>query len=118
VLVLEDEQSVRDLVEAMLERAGHEVSTAADIASAERLYAETQPDVVLTDIVLANGESGVEFAATLRAGDPGLPILLISGYPDPVLDTDDALATRLPLLRKPFGANELARAIAELLTER
>jgi CheY-like chemotaxis protein len=118
ILVVEDEKSVRTLLRAMLERIGHEVAAAADLAEAARMFAESSPDLVVTDVVLANGESGVEFAAELRKQVPDQPILLISGYPDPLLDTEDELASRLPLLRKPFGAAELGRIIAGLLSAR
>ncbi|MDH3641447.1 MAG: ATP-binding protein [Gammaproteobacteria bacterium] len=118
ILVVEDEKSVRTLLRAMLERIGHEVAAAADRAEAERMFRESSPDLVVTDVVLANGESGVEFAAELRKRAPDQPILLISGYPDPLLDTEDELASRLPLLRKPFGATELGQAIAGLLSVR
>ena len=114
ILVAEDEAALRDLLVTMLQRQGHTVSAADDGSGAWALFEQAGGgfDVVVTDIVMKS-VGGFELADRLRASQPDLPILFISGYaPD--------LAARLPeggvLLSKPFDAAALYAAIERVWT--
>jgi two-component system, cell cycle sensor histidine kinase and response regulator CckA len=114
VIVAEDDEGVRRLLQLVLSEQGHEVVAES---SAERLVARhaLQPDLLITDLILP-GLSGRELDAALRLHWPELRTLFISGY------GYHPLITRLPngrywrLLQKPFTPEELDEAIEQLST--
>lgn len=117
VLLVEDRPDVADLVEAMLRELGHEVVIAGDANDALD-KARRHPDLglVVTDVIMPGGMTGVDLARLLTHERPSLPVILSSGY------TGEALAgaetAPWPLLRKPYTLEELARAIGETVRER
>ncbi len=81
VLVVEDQAALRLLVCDMLARAGWETAAAADAAEATRLFAEFDPDALLTDIDLGSRPSGAELAVMLSELAPHLGVVFLSSYP-------------------------------------
>ena len=69
-------------------------------------------DLLLTDLIMPGDRSGVDLAREAVAMRPGLPVILSSGYTGDILNA--AEDTPWPLLRKPYGAEQLAQAIAEV----
>ncbi|MFC3079775.1 PAS domain-containing protein [Phenylobacterium terrae] len=117
VLLVEDDPDVGDLVTAMLEELGHEVTRASEVEAGLRLLAEGRPiDLLLTDVVMPGGRSGVDLAQEAVRLRPGLPVILSSGYTGEVLSP--AERAPWPLLRKPYSAEALARMIDEALERR
>jgi len=117
VLLVEDQDAVRRVAAMMLERAGHQVLTAADAdegLSAARRHPEI--DVLVTDVVMP-GASGPELAAALRAERPGLAVVFTSGYAREQLGPDVLDQERCSWLPKPYDGPGLAAAIAEALVE-
>ncbi len=118
VLVIEDDPRVRALVVRMLSGIGYRTVEAADVAEARRRVISGVPpvDLVLSDVVLPGGESGADFAAELMRDEPGLGVVLMSGY----RTHRDPGAARLPrgvaFLDKPFRLVDLAKAIRSALT--
>jgi PAS domain S-box-containing protein len=115
VLLAEDDDAVRRIASAALQRAGHRVIEAPDGAAALRAaeVVGERIDVLVTDVVMP-GSSGPALAAALRARRPALPVLFVSGYAE-----DDALSgdvSQFPaaFLAKPFTADAL-RAKVEAL---
>ncbi|RME76834.1 MAG: PAS domain S-box protein [Planctomycetota bacterium] len=82
ILLVEDEEAVRRLVATMLERRGYTVLTAESGPDALRIWRERGGaiDLVMTDLVMAGGMSGVELAEALRRERPDLAIVFTSGY--------------------------------------
>jgi PAS domain S-box-containing protein len=114
VLLVEDDPQVGELAQAMLEELGHAVRRADAAAPAlEVLRSDARIDLVLTDLIMPGDQSGVELAREAVTLRPGLPVILSSGYTGETLSA--AEAAPWPLLRKPYGADQLARAIAEVL---
>lgn len=111
VLLVEDHPDVAELVQAMLHELGHEVVTAAD-AHRATAQARLHPDLglVLTDVIMPGGKSGVDLAREITAERPGLPVILSSGYTGETLA--GAEAAPWPLLRKPYTLEALAQVIA------
>ncbi len=108
LLVVEDEDGVRRVVERILTRHGHEVLTAAHPDDAIAIAAEGTPiDMLITDVVMP-GMSGPQLAARLTELQPGLPVLFISGY----TDSPGELPAGASLLRKPFTNAALLREVA------
>src|SRR5581483_8826830 len=81
VLVVEDEDDVRNSVRRQLETLGHRVLV-AEAATEALLVVQGRgaPDLLLIDVVLATGMDGIELAAAVRAERPQLPIIFMSGY--------------------------------------
>ena len=113
VLLVEDETAVRELVERILGRAGFDVTSAPDALAALRIAAEPgRFDLLVSDVVMP-GMTGIELARELRAKDPQLRALMISGY------TEEAVGKVGPdgidLLGKPFTADDLIGRIQAVL---
>jgi two-component system, cell cycle sensor histidine kinase and response regulator CckA len=119
VLVVEDEDPLRRLVERILVREGYQVTLARHGADALQIAAsmETPVELVITDLVMPE-LGGREVAEALRATQPTLPVLFISGYdPDPVvLDAGDQAITAF--LAKPFTGSALVAQVRQLLPPR
>jgi PAS domain S-box-containing protein len=115
VLLVEDEQAVRELVRIILERAGYSVVEAANADEAETLFeAMRSVDLLLTDVVMP-GRSGFELFNRLHAKLPSLRVLFISGYTDYAM-FDSAIVDRdLAFLEKPFSAEGLVTRVREVL---
>jgi CheY-like chemotaxis protein len=115
VLLVEDDSDVRAATTAMLEDLGYHIVEAASGRQALDTLGEGVPvDVVFSDVIMANGMTGIELAREIRTTRPDLPILLTSGYTAqrmlPAARNDD-----LPMLRKPYTLDELADALEALI---
>jgi PAS domain S-box-containing protein len=108
ILLVEDEASLRELAGRILTRNGYQVRFARTAAEAPGIAAEAaQPiDLLLTDVVMPE-MLGNEVAGRVRATRPALPVLYMSGYAQPVLDTHGVLAGQIDLLEKPFTETTL-----------
>lgn len=121
ILVVEDEPGVRRLVSDILQRAGHVVRTAADgvealaLLDAERVgppeRSESPVALVVSDVVMPE-MGGIELCAALRERRPGLPVLLMSGYPASQAGAPEA---DVPFLTKPFTPADLLAEVRALL---
>ena len=116
ILVVEDEALVRSLASTVLQQYGYDIHLAENGRQALDLFeqAEGGVDLVLTDIVMP-GMDGLELANRLRRLAPGLPILFMSGYLDDVVGSPAFDPDSTPLLKKPFGAEELVRRVRQML---
>ena len=113
VLVVEDEAQVRDVAARFLERAGYEVVTASDAKTAlELLTSAGSFNLVLTDSAMP-GMRGEDLAEEIANIQPGLPVVLMSGYADPVRLMTGAVTGFLP---KPFTMPALIAAVRRALT--
>jgi CheY-like chemotaxis protein len=113
VLVVEDDRSNRDLISKILCQDGHQVLEACDGAIALEMLRAFRCDLVITDFVLPklNGINVVEQLHTLQ---PGIPIILITGYLSAVSGTPivDKVAD---VLAKPFDLKVLRSTVRQLL---
>jgi CheY-like chemotaxis protein len=110
ILLVDDEQLVREGIAAMLHELGHRVVEAGGAAEAlDKVGNGTPVDLVVTDYKMPRMD-GAELARRLHDGQPQLPVLLITGYSGPADDT-----VGLARLAKPFRQADLARALAELV---
>ncbi len=115
VLLVEDEEPVRELVRRVLERAGYRVHAAALPGEALRvLEAGEQVDLLLTDVVMPE-MSGYQLAALARRDRPGIRTLFISGYAHAAAQAALSVDGDAVLLQKPFAPSELARAVRHVL---
>jgi PAS domain S-box-containing protein len=113
VLVVDDQEDVREVAVAQLEALGYQVvqataRTALDLLGGPRAGI----DVLMVDYAMP-GMSGVELARALRATCPDLPIIIVTGY---VETTDvDGRIEYAAVLKKPYRMNELAAAVEDAL---
>ena len=117
ILVVEDKDSVRALLQAVLERFGYQVVTAADGEEALRRWSEHRERVGLlfTDVMMPGQLTGKDLAERLRADQPALKVVYCSGYDANVLDRMALQATGARFLPKPFDVMRLAEVVRELL---
>jgi CheY-like chemotaxis protein len=118
LLLVEDEPSVRAFIRSQLESLGYDVTDVSDGPSAlEQLRGDESFDLLLTDVVLPKGMSGVEIAREAHALAPETRVLLTSGYSEEVFQAHGRPSADMPLLRKPFRRRELAEAVREALNQ-
>jgi CheY-like chemotaxis protein len=103
ILLVEDETSLRELASRILTENGYQVRAALTAAEAPSIAADTgyPIDLLLTDVVMPE-MLGNEVARRVHAVRPALPVLYMSGYAQPILDTHGAFAKQIDLLEKPF----------------
>ena len=114
ILVVDDDPKMLSLMRRGLSFDGYAVELAADGEEALRSARESAPDLVVLDVMLP-GLDGVEVCRRLRAGDPDLPILMLTAkgrVPDRVAGLD---AGADDYLVKPFAFDELLARIRALL---
>jgi CheY-like chemotaxis protein len=111
---VEDNPEVAAATKPLLEALGCSVSHVANAdAALDALTATTTPfDVVLSDILMPGSLNGLDLAMMLRHQNPGLPVLLMTGY---AAQTGQAMASGFQVLAKPVSAAALATAIAGAL---
>jgi CheY-like chemotaxis protein len=117
ILLVEDNLEVRKLVQDILTGLGYFVIEAAHAEEAI-LAIETHPeriDLMVSDIVMP-GLSGFELAERLALIRPDIRVLYMSGYYDHEAVTRALLDPRVAYLHKPFGPDELASKVAEMIS--
>lgn len=119
ILIIDDNDDLRETLVAVLADEGYTTVVAEDGASGARVFAETRPDLVVTDLIMPNS-NGFETIRQIRTIDPYARILAMSG--GSLMNKDDYLATAAALgamsvLPKPFEVEELVQAVADCLKE-
>ncbi|MEV6303415.1 PAS domain S-box protein [Actinoplanes sp. NPDC051861] len=115
VLVVDDEDDLRAVVERILIRAGYAVMTCSNGEAALPLAVSGRCDLLLSDLIMP-GMSGRRLAELVRERAPELPVLFMSGYSDGLLIAKGAFDLRIPIVQKPFTAAALSRAIHRALS--
>lgn len=108
ILVADDNRGFAELVRATLEEAGYDVVTASTGLAAVACMEKHDIGMAVLDVLMP-GVSGDAVAERLRAIDPTLRILLMTGSDEPF-----AAGSGLPVLRKPFPQEELLAAVRRL----
>ncbi len=120
ILLIDDDDAVRQVLRRLLEREGHGVRDAADGAAGLRLLDERRPDVVLTDVYMPEMD-GIELLVAIQEAEPGLPVIVVSGggfaSADFVLE-DAAQLGADAILSKPFERSVVLDTIRRVLEER
>ena len=116
VLVVEDEEALRELTRRILTKRGFIVREAADAAAALELFhaIPSRPDLLLTDIVMP-GSSGKELADQLCQLHPSLSVLFMSGFAGNVMQRYGVEGEFDEVLQKPFDAAQLSAAVQRAL---
>jgi CheY-like chemotaxis protein len=117
VLVVEDETAVRELVVHLLKRCGYDVLAANSGVDALEVWELNRDriDLLLTDLVMPQGVSGLQLAERLREQRPGLKVLYSSGYSTEAVARGSELTEGVNFLRKPYEVRKLAQAVRTCL---
>ena len=113
VLLVDDDDHFRDMLQAMLQRLGHTVAIAANGKAALARYTAQLPDLVITDLIMPE-KDGLELIRELRRTPPLPPIIAVSGggrtQPEIYLQMAESMGARA-VLAKPFTFHQLSAAI-------
>lgn len=119
ILVVEDDNSVSELIQAVLETKSHSIMVASSAEKSRNLLASGSFDLAIVDIILP-GQGGMDLILELHEQFPALPIILTSGKIDMGQSVFKALAQQfgvISVLPKPFTVEELLSTVDKTLTE-
>ena len=117
VLLVDDDASIRTVVRQSLARAGYAVRTAQDLADLAGELRSHPPDVLVTDVVLPDGD-GIDHIAEVLAARPDLPVIVLSARNTLATAVRATEAGAYDYLPKPFDLDVLARTVAAALARR
>jgi signal transduction histidine kinase len=113
ILVVEDDATLRLLVSEVLESLGYRVIEASSGQQAMETWNQAKDDIhlLLTDLIMPNGLSGVDLARNLTETHPDLKVIYTSGYSKEIAGKDHSLQEGVNFLAKPYYPNQLAQAV-------
>ena len=119
ILVLDDEEDLREVVGLWLKRMGHEVELVAEGGKAAEIYGEAKRqgrpfDAVILDLTVKDGLGGREVLEALLKIDPGVKAIVMSGYAnDPALLEPNRYGFK-GVLTKPFDSDALRETVSRV----
>lgn len=111
ILLVEDEAFVREVAWEVLSTAGYRVLSAKNAEEAVEIHASQKVRLLLTDVILP-GINGFALAKRLKQGNPGLKVLLVTGYAEQMSVIE---AAEEECLAKPFSAEMLVQRVRQML---
>jgi CheY-like chemotaxis protein len=119
ILLVEDDQGVRDVSEVILKQFGYQVLKAGNGEEALEIIKDNGENIqlMITDLVMP-GMSGKELTDRLNGLGNGFKVLYLSGYTDEAILHHGILDKGIDFLAKPFGTEELLRKVREVLDEK
>ncbi|HEX9942764.1 MAG TPA: sigma-54 dependent transcriptional regulator [Thermoanaerobaculia bacterium] len=117
ILIVEDRDSLRRMLERALGQEGYEVAAAADGRAGIRLLEERPFDLVLTDLKLPD-VSGLEVLAASRTAQPRVPVVVLTGYGTVGTAVEAMKLGAYDFLEKPLEIDDLSRLIERAIGER
>ncbi len=113
---MDDEATIRHLIDEVLDERGYTVIGAADGAAGIKvLQSGAKIELLITDVGLPNGMNGRQVADAARALRPDLKVLFITGYAENAAVGNGHLEPGMELLTKPFSMEALAIKVADML---
>src|SRR5687767_13834818 len=117
LLLVEDDNAMREMLESLFRQEGYVVSEAASASAALELARETDFDVVLSDIKMP-GKSGLELVGALRELRPDMPVVLMTAFGSIDTAVDAMRAGAFGYTTKPFQPEEVLRTVKRALERR
>ncbi|MGB8988263.1 MAG: response regulator [Candidatus Sulfotelmatobacter sp.] len=118
VLLVDDDDAVREMMLVTLQSKGFEAVAAASVTEALRLITTESFDVLITDLHMPNPADGFTVVTAMRHSQPGALILLVSGYPDVQSAMSAILLEADEIIVKPFDTGKLAQLLRDKLLSR
>src|ERR1700674_450167 len=115
VLLVDDDDAVRAMMKATLERKGFDLVAVSSVTEALRHITTESFDVLITDLHMPNPSDGFAVVTAMRHSQPDALTLLVSGYPDVKSAMDAILLEADDIIVKPFEAGKLAEMVREKL---
>lgn len=118
VLIVDDDERIRELLAGYLRKNGYRVSVAEDASAADHKIAGIKFDLMILDVMMPGGENGMEFSARIRKEGNDVPILMLTALSE-TKDRIKGLETGIDdYLSKPFEPRELVLRIQNILKRR
>jgi DNA-binding NtrC family response regulator len=114
LLIVDDEETYRAQLSLILIAEGHDVRTARAGQEGIEVGLACHPDVLIADWRLTDRTSGLHVAEALRKADPGLRVIMMTGYSADDLEVHLKCAT-FRILEKPFGVDEILNSVKQSL---
>lgn len=111
LLVIDDDNSVREALVTALEDVGYRVYEADGVVSSQRALEQTTPDAILLDIRLRDGD-GLELLKSLRSSHPHVPVIMATAYGDSERTISAMRAGAFEYVTKPFDFDKLLSTVA------
>ena len=114
ILIVDDEQDIRDLVSGVLEDEGYGTRTASSADDALAALDERLPSLILLDVWLRGSSmDGIELLRVIKVRDPQIPVIVFSGHGN--IDTAVAAIGQgaVDFIEKPFEASKLLHLVAK-----
>ena len=118
VLLVDDDDAVRDMMSLTLEAKGFEVVPVASVTAALKLIVTETFDVLITDLHMPNPSDGFAVITAMRHSQPSALTLLVSGYPDVKSAMDAILLEADDIIVKPFEPKKIADIVHDKLLTR
>src|ERR1700759_2444923 len=113
ILVVEDEDDMRDVLTEVLQEAGFDVRALAAADDAVSLLNDEGLRLIVTDIMLPGRLDGIDLALAADATCPEMPVIIISGQPA-MLEKAQAVCTHATCLKKPFALKNFVEEVERL----
>src|SRR3954470_21674921 len=114
ILVVEDDDSLRRVTQAQLERGGYETSVAVDVSEALDILKKEPKELVITDLNLPDA-SGMELLKTIRAEYPETTVVIVTAYGTIETAVEAIRAGAYDYITKPVHPDELRALVARVL---
>ncbi|NOX99882.1 MAG: response regulator, partial [Verrucomicrobia bacterium] len=120
ILILEDEELIRQLIVRCLRKQGYDVVESKDGKETTRLYVEAMEagrpfDLVLSDLTIEGGMGGIETMKALKEIDPQVKVIVSSGYSDAPAMANPGEFGFIAVLPKPYPPQDLIRVVGSVL---
>ncbi len=116
ILVVDDELSIRDLLQTVLVRKGHEVVTAQDGQKALLLFRQDRPDVTILDLKLPDID-GINLLRQIHAVNPHHPVIILTGRGTEVDEQQARELGVIEFIQKGFSLHVLGKALLRALNQ-
>jgi FixJ family two-component response regulator len=116
IAVVDDDEAIRVALRSLLRSVGYEVRLFADAPSFLADAVMQPPDCVLTDIQMP-GMNGLDLQREIRRTMPGLPVIVITAFPEEAIRRQAMADGALGFLSKPFETDTILRCLSEALGE-
>ena len=116
ILVVDDEEAMREVLQMRLEQWGFDVRAAGDGAEGRRIAESFQPDIVISDVIMP-GLTGLELLEVLKAGVPGRPVILITAQGSIDLAVEAMKLGASDFITKPLDYSKLKATVEAVLSD-
>ncbi len=119
ILIVEDEAILREMARDFLAGCGYRILEAGSGREALRVWGRhrSEIDLLLTDMKMPEGISGMELAEQMIAEQPALHVIFTSGYSDDIVSPEMLARNRARFLPKPYSYADLTRIVRESLND-